>query len=137
MAAKVLDSWAMLAFFQDELAACDVEKILHEAASSGKRLLMSVVNWGEVYYSVMRDASQEAAELKAREMAALPIDIVGVADDLVLARQAAIYKATRKMSYADCFAAALAKHRNAELVTGDREFKEVEKDIKIHWLHAG
>lgn len=134
MAAKVLDSWAMLAFFQDEPAAGEVERILQQAASTGQRLLMSAVNWGEVYYSIMRDASQEAAEQKALEMAALPIDIVGVADDLALVRQAAVFKATRRMSYADCFAAALAKDRNAGLVTGDREFKEVEKDIKIHWL---
>jgi predicted nucleic acid-binding protein len=38
------------------------------------------------------------------------------------------------MSYADCFAAALAKIKNCELVTGDPEFREVEKEIKINWL---
>ena len=38
------------------------------------------------------------------------------------------------MSYADCFSAALAKQQNAELVTGDPEFKAVEKEIKINWL---
>ncbi|HEX4119441.1 MAG TPA: PIN domain-containing protein [Verrucomicrobiae bacterium] len=59
---------------------------------------------------------------------------MGLGEDLNLTRQAAIYKATRKMSYADCFAAALAKLKNAELVTGDPEFKEVEKEIKIGWL---
>ena len=55
--------------------------------------------------------------------------------DLELVRQAAVFKATKKMSYADCFAAALAKTRNAELVTGDSEFKVVERDLKkIRWL---
>jgi uncharacterized protein len=55
--------------------------------------------------------------------------------DLELVRQAAVFKATRKMSYADCFAAALAKTRNAELVTGDSEFKVVENELKkIRWL---
>ena len=38
------------------------------------------------------------------------------------------------MAYADCFAAALAKLHNAELVTGDPEFREVERDIRIGWL---
>lgn len=38
------------------------------------------------------------------------------------------------MAYADCFAAALARTRNAELVTGDPEFKEVEGEVKIAWL---
>lgn len=93
-----------------------------------------MVNWGEVYYNTMREVSREAAEQKARDIAALPIDIVGVGDDLALVRQAAIYKAAHKMAYADCFAAALAKQRNADLVTGNSGFKAVEKEIKINWL---
>jgi ribonuclease VapC len=136
MATKVLDSWALIAFFEDEPAADDVEKLLQQAADEKHKLLMSVVNWGEVYYNTMREVSQEAAEQKAQEIAALPIDIIGVSDDLTLAKQAAIFKATHKMAYADCFAAALAKQKNAELVTGDREFKAVEKEIKINWLEA-
>jgi len=38
------------------------------------------------------------------------------------------------MSYADCFAAALAKLHKAELVTGDKDFKQVESEIKILWI---
>ena len=55
----------------------------------------------------------------------------------MLVRQAAIYKAAKKISYADCFAAALAKIKNAELLTGDPEFKTVEGEIKIGWLATG
>jgi len=51
-----------------------------------------------------------------------------------MTRQAAIYKATYRVAYADAFAAALAKERRAELVTGDPEFKPLEKEIKINWL---
>ena len=134
MATKVLDSWALIAFFEDEPAADAVEKLLQQAADEKHKLLMSVVNWGEVYYSTLREVSQEAAEQKAQEIAALPIDIIGVSDDLALTKQAAIFKATRKLSYADCFAAALAKQKNAELITGDPEFKAVEKEIKVAWL---
>ena len=57
-----------------------------------------------------------------------------MSDDLALAKQAASFKARHKMSYADCFAAALAKQKNAELITGDSEFKAVEKEIRIQWL---
>ena len=134
MATKVLDSWALIAFFEDEPAAEDVEKLLQQAADEKHKLLMSVVNWGEVYYNTMREVSQEAAEQTAQEIAALPIEIIGVSDDLTLAKQAAIFKARHKMSYADCFAAALAKQKNAELITGDSEFKAVEKEIRIQWL---
>jgi ribonuclease VapC len=134
MATKVLDSWALIAFLEDEPAAEQVEKLLAQAAAEKHKLLLSVVNWGEIYYNTMREVSQEAAEQQARAIAALPIDIVGVGDDLTLARQAAIYKATHRMAYADCFAAALAKMKSAELLTGDPEFKPLEREIKINWL---
>ena len=137
MATKVLDSWALIAFFEDEPAAEQVEKLLAQASAEKHKLLLSVVNWGELYYNTMREVSQEGAEQQARAIATLPIDIVGVGDDLALARQAAIYKATHKMAYADCFAAALAKSMNAELLTGDPEFKALEKEIKINWLKQG
>lgn len=38
------------------------------------------------------------------------------------------------MSYADAFAAALSKEKKAGLVTGDPEFKALEKEIDINWL---
>jgi ribonuclease VapC len=121
-----------MALFNNEPAADSVEKILEQAAADRHKLLMSVVNWGELYYSVMRGASPAMAEQKVREIAAMPIELVTA--DLQQAHQAAIFKATCKMSYADCFGAALAKIKNAEFVTGDLEFKEVEKEIKIYWL---
>jgi len=134
VATKVLDSWALLAFFEDEPAAEDVEKLLAKADQGTHKLLLSVVNWGEVYYNIMRRASPAAAEQKVKEMAIMPIELVPVETDLHLVRQAAIYKATGKLVYADAFAAALARLRNAELVTGDPDFKAVEGEIKIGWL---
>ena len=132
MATKILDSWALMALFNEEPGADEVEKLLAQAGADRHKLLMSVVNWGEIYYSVLRGASREMAEQKAKEIAAMPIELVPA--DLHQTHQAAIYKATRTMSYADCFGAALAKIKNAEFVTGYPEFKEVEKEIKINWL---
>ena len=136
MATMVLDAHALMVLFNDEAGAEEVEKILLKAESGNPRLLMSVINWGEIYYSIMRGASLEIAGSKAHEIAGMRIELVPVdARDLDLIRQAAVFKATKKMSYADCFAAALAKTKNAELVTGDRDFRAVESDLKkIHWL---
>ncbi len=135
MATKVLDSWALIAFFEDEPAAERVERLLVKAEAGTHNLLLCVVSWGEIYYNTMRTVSQQAAEQKAKEIAGLTIELVGVeANNLELVRQAAIYKATRRLSYADAFAAALAKIRNAELVTGDHEFRQIEDEIKIDWL---
>ena len=132
----VLDAHALMVLFNDEPGAEEVERLLLKAEKGSPRVLMSVVNWGEIYYSILRGAGQEIVDSKAHEIAGMPIELVPVeTHDLELVRQAAVFKATKKMSYADCFAAALAKTRNAELVTGDSEFKVVEPELKkIRWL---
>jgi predicted nucleic acid-binding protein len=107
-------------------------EIFRAARDSGRLLLLSVVNWGEVFYITLREAGRERAEQVAHLISTLPIQIISA--DLDLAKQAAEFKATRKMSYADCFAAALAKVRKAKLVTGDKEFKQVEEDVKLLWI---
>jgi len=61
-----------------------------------------------------------------------PITIIEASKELTI--QAARYKAFHKMSYADAYAAALTKLRKAELVTGDKEFKSLEKEITIQWI---
>ena len=132
MADRVLDSWALLAFFKGENAADGVEALLNKGAAEKARLFLCVVNWGEVYYGMWRAGGRIAADDVAADLMRMPIELVEV--DLHLAKQAAIYKATNKMSYADAFAAALARIKHAELVTGDAEFKPLQKEISIHWL---
>jgi len=136
MATMVFDAHALMVLFNDEPGAQEVEKILLNAERGNPRLLMTVINWGEIYYSIYRGASPEAADSKAHEIAGMQIELIPVdTRDLELVRQAAVFKATKKLSYADCFAAALAKIKNAELVTGDPEFKVVEGELKkIRWL---
>lgn len=91
-----------------------------------------MINWGEVYYITLREAGRERAEAVAQLISTLPIQIVPV--DLELTKQAAEFKAFKRMSYSDCFAAALAKLKKAELVTGDEEFKQIANEIKIFWI---
>jgi len=134
MANRVLDTWALLAFFEDESAAEAVEELLDQASRGRHRLYLTSINWVELYCITMRGVSQEAAERHAQIIADLPIEIVGVDDDLKLARQAATIAVTHQVSMADAFAAALSKEKKAELVTGNEEFRPLEKVIKIHWL---
>jgi predicted nucleic acid-binding protein len=56
----------------------------------------------------------------------MAIEVVDV--DWALMRQAAAYKAKGKISYADCFVAALAQDRDGEIVTGDKEFQMLEEE---------
>ncbi len=50
--------------------------------------------------------------------------------------KAARLKARFPISYADAFAAATAREENAILVTGDRDFKVLEKEriVSVDWL---
>jgi ribonuclease VapC len=135
MATKVLDSWALMALFNEEPASEAVEKLLHAATAGRHTLLLSVINWGEIYYTTLRRGGESAATSITDDISQMPITLVPVeTDNLELVRQAAVFKATKKLSYADCFAAALAKLRRAEFVTGDPEFKAVDGEIKISWL---
>jgi ribonuclease VapC len=132
MTAKVLDSYALMAFFEDEPGADYVRGLILKAEEDNLKLLMCVVNLGEVWYSIARTNSAETADQYIREVEGMAIDIVDA--DWQLTRQAAAFKATGNISYGDCFAAALAKNRKAELVTGDKEFKTLEGEIKIAWV---
>ena len=132
MPGKVLDSFALIAYFRDEPGAEIVEQLLVAAERKDSRLHMTDVNYAEVKYSIIKKDGAEAWAEAAKVLSGLPIDFHPTSR--VLADLAAEYKAAHKMSLADAFAAALAKNKNAELVTGDFEFKSVEKEIKINWL---
>ena len=128
----VLDSWAIMAYLEDEPAAEKIADMIADARDEGHRLLMSVVNIGEVWYATARRHSVRDADNVIRELRTIGIEFIDV--DWATTQIAAEFKAKGGISYADCFAAALAKHHKATLVTGDREFKQLEKEIEINWL---
>jgi predicted nucleic acid-binding protein len=132
MKTYVLDASALMTFFEDRPGAEEVEELLAKAAEAKRPLLMSVVNWGEIYYSVWQARGEETAKEKLQQIAQLPIRIVDA--DAALAKLAARMKAQRDLPYADCFAAALAQASRATLVTGDKDFESAETAVKILWV---
>lgn len=133
-AAPILDSHALLAFLRGEPGEEQVAALLEKAGIRDIPLHMTEVNYAEVKYSVLRSDGPGRWEEIARNLPALPIEFHP--GDRRLSDLAADFKARFKMSLADAFAAALAKERKAELVTGDPEFKALEKEVKIVWLKA-
>jgi len=127
----VLDANALMALFEDRPGAEKVQELIARAAETQNFLLMSVVNWGEVYYSYWRDRGEAVADERIRMIAQLPIEVIDV--DVELTRLAASFKARHKLPYADAFAAALAKQRRASLITTDKDFRPVESEIPIEW----
>ncbi len=128
----VLDASALVAFYENEPGADKVEELVREAMEGKKELLMSVVNWGEVYYSRWHKGGQEAADRVRAEVDQLPIEIVDANRDLT--ELAAEFRVKFHLPYADCFAAALAAARKGILSTADKDFKLVQDQIHVQWL---
>ena len=131
-ATQVLDSYALLALLRDEPGAETVADLLERAGQQNRSVHMTEVNYAEVQYTIRRKDGETVWASVAGELLAAPIEFHPA--DRRLADVAAGFKARFKISLADAFAAALAKERKAELVTGDPEFRVLEKEIKIRWL---
>ena len=132
MPARVLDSFALIAYFRDESGGEEVENLLVAAGKKDTPLHMTDVNYAEVKYCIVKKNGAEAWDEAAKILQGLPIDFHSTSR--AMADTAADFKSRFQMSLADAFAAALAKEKKAELVTGDPEFKALEKEIKIAWL---
>jgi predicted nucleic acid-binding protein len=129
----VLDSYAMIAYFEDESGADQVAQILRQLIQGKAKGFMSVVNWGEVYHSTLRAEEVAEAEKIICQLDKLPIQIVDVKKDSTY--EAAKLKGKYRIAYADCFAVALSVKLNASLVTGDSEFKKLREQISIQWIN--
>ena len=132
MKTTVLDASALLAMFFGEPGVELMRDLFQRAAEADRPLLVSAVNWAEVLYRLARRHGQEGVEVARRFGRTMPLQVVPI--DLELAELAAELKVTRKLALADAFAAALAKQKKAELITGDLEFKPLESEIKIVWI---
>jgi ribonuclease VapC len=128
----ILDSYALLAYFQAEPAGEKVRTILKEASSGHVTASMSVISLGEIYYIIARKRGKEKAEEITEDISHLPVDLVDVTTKRVLA--AAHVKAHHPISYADAFVVATAEEFSATIVTGDPEFKETEYRAAVFWL---
>jgi uncharacterized protein len=130
--AVVFDSWAILAYLGDEGASQEVADIITSAHEHRSPMCMSTVNVGEVWYILAREISEAQADQAVADLIGLGIELFDA--DWTITRAAGAFKARHKMSYAACFAAALARTRKADLVTGDKEFKQVENEVNIRWV---
>ncbi|MBI5825601.1 MAG: PIN domain-containing protein [Chloroflexi bacterium] len=130
--AYVLDTWAVIAYLEDEPSGEQVEELIATAHEEQIPIYMSVVNVGEVWYTLAREISEEEANASVKSLRDLRIQFENA--DWELTQEAARFKSQHKMSYADAFAAALAKIKKADLVTGDNEFKPLDGEIKISWV---
>ena len=126
----LLDSFAILAYLKKENSYERVKDLL---LSDETHLLMNDINIGEIFYILARERGIEKAKYFLDVILhALPITNIGNTLEEVIG--AAKIKARYPISYADCFAVTTALRESATIITGDPDFKHVEKIVTIEWL---
>ena len=128
----ILDSYALLAYFQAEPAGAEVRNILKDASSNQVAAFLSIISLGEIYYIIARKIGEDKACASVKDISCLPIGLIDVTTERVLA--AAHVKALHPVSYADAFVVAAAVEYSATIVTGDPEFKGTESLAVVLWL---
>lgn len=129
----VLDANALIGFFEDRSGtAGKIERLVSEAVRQDLPLLMSAVNWGEVYYTAWRRHGEAVAGEAASRLHEMPVAVIPA--DIDRATRAAALKQKHNLGYADAFAAELAIERGAWLVTADPEFSKVGKMLLLYSL---
>lgn len=127
---NLIDSYALLAYLKQESNYKKVEDLL---LSQETQLLMNDMNIGETFYILARERGLNQADYFLN--AILPnLPITQIGNTLTEVIDAAKIKAQYPISYADCFAVATAIREKAVVITGDPDFKHVEKIVEIDWL---
>ena len=128
----VLDSFALLAYLEGETGMAQVRAILQKAKDGKCHVITSIINLGEVAYITEREQGLSKAQAALGLIEQLPIEVQSASDEAVF--RAAHIKANYPVAYADAFAISLAQALEGTVLTGDPEFKSVEKIIQLEWL---
>ncbi len=131
----VLDSYALIGYLEDEPFADRIEHLFRSAATGACRLYLHAIQLGEVYYITLREQGETSADLAHARIKSFPLTVIDTVTETLLLTAARL-KAQFPISYADAFAAATAKLSKAILLTGDPEFRILQKSriISIEWL---
>jgi predicted nucleic acid-binding protein len=128
----VFDASALFAFLQKKPGAPKINRVLKDAMRGEARILMSAVNYGEVYGRILRDYGLDQALTTVRAVGPLPLEILDATPQRAF--QAAEVKARYKLYYVDSFAAALTIEHKATLVTSDSDFRKLGHAFPVVWL---
>ncbi len=128
----LFDAFPLLCWLQEEPGYELVDNLLTEAETGKSSISMHIINLGEVFYRLCRVSSMKRGEEILEKIRLLPIRILSISDEEVMA--AAKIKAKYPISYADAFAVAKALQSGAMVVTGDPEYKKVSKIVEILWV---
>jgi predicted nucleic acid-binding protein len=113
----VLDASALYRFLTKGDGSQVVAEVFKSAVGEGTSVMISVVNWGEVYYTLVKRIGLTRTEaVTAETLNNAPIALINVTSEDAV--RAARLKAQYNLPYVDAFAAALTGSQGV-LVTAD------------------
>jgi predicted nucleic acid-binding protein len=119
----VLDACSVIAWARKEQGAQVVEALMLTTTD----VYMHTANLCEVYYDFLRVEGLQTAESVVADLLSMGIKLVDTLD-LTFLREMGFIKANYRVSFADCFAIALARQHGAFVVTSDRtEFEPIQQ----------
>jgi PIN domain nuclease of toxin-antitoxin system len=128
----VLDSHALLVYLEGEQGADFVANALGMAETGNLQCYLTIVNWGEVYYSLLRAKGEHRAREASNVLDQLPVEVVNM--DMNLVQRASRYREQFRTPNGLCFAASLAETRACPVLTGDPLFRKLSEEVQILWL---
>jgi len=124
----LLDTSALMAVWNDEEGADEVERILRIAPSRGK-VFFSFMTLMEAKYRLWRSGGKGLAEEFERMVGNLPLTRVNLTDSIL--DRATEIKATKRVSVADSWIIATAIETGSALVHKDPEFEQVKDRLSL------
>jgi predicted nucleic acid-binding protein len=132
MKTYVFDASALFTYLQKKPSATKVNELLKQALGGRADVLMSAINFGEVYGIIFREHGKERALEVMSALQSLPIRLIDITPRRAFS--AAEVKAKYRLYYVDSFAAALAIENKATLVTSDSDFRRMGHSFPTLWL---
>jgi predicted nucleic acid-binding protein len=123
MKVHVLDANALYRFLTGGPGADTVNRLFKEARDVEQPLRMSVINWGEVYYTVAKAEGFAETVRVMNRVKLLPLTVLDAGEGVTA--RAAQLKAGHGLPYADCFAAATTAKDNILVTSDAKDFKKI------------
>ena len=130
--AYVLDTSAVLTFFEGEPGVTVVKDLLRRARRGEARVLVSLMTTYELLYITTQERSEEEGLRRVLELRALPFEEAPLGPTVAI--RAANLKARYTLSVADSWIAATAIEERAILVHKDPEFRPLERVVVLEAL---
>lgn len=124
-----LDTSAVVAYFENEPGASQVEGILRRARTGGVEVNASFMTFMELLYCVWNRRGEQEGKAAYLRLKALPLESVELSERLLVT--AARIKASHSLSVADAWIAATARTTRSTLVHKDPEFKALGPEVAV------